>query len=79
VATHGPLPAKSVPALAAGLVEALATIHRADLVHRDLKPSNVLLAADGPRVIDFGLSRAADSTPADSHRPVHGLARVPFP
>jgi serine/threonine protein kinase len=57
---NGPLPVKSVLALAAGLAEALQAIHRAGLVHRDLKPSNVLLAADGPRVIDFGISLALE-------------------
>ena len=62
VTGHGPLPATSVLALAAGLAEALATVHAMGLVHRDLKPSNVLLASDGPRVIDFGISRAADTT-----------------
>ena len=59
---HGPLPVESVLALAGGLAEALAVIHRAGVIHRDLKPSNVLLAADGPRVIDFGISRAAESS-----------------
>jgi len=62
VSTYGPLPAGSVLALAAGLAEALAAVHAMGLVHRDLKPSNVLLASDGPRVIDFGIARAADST-----------------
>lgn len=57
---HGPLPDASVRALGAGLAEALMVIHGAGLVHRDLKPSNVLLAADGPRVIDFGIARAVD-------------------
>ncbi|TCR22047.1 serine/threonine-protein kinase [Streptomyces sp. BK205] len=47
--------------LALGLVEALRDIHRAGVVHRDLKPANVLLAEDGPRVIDFGISRAAEN------------------
>jgi serine/threonine protein kinase len=62
VREYGPLPAASVLALAAGLAEGLAAIHAAALVHRDLKPSNVLLAEDGPRVIDFGISRAAEAT-----------------
>jgi eukaryotic-like serine/threonine-protein kinase len=62
VATQGPLPADSVVALAAGLAEGLQAIHAAGVVHRDLKPSNVLLADDGPRVIDFGISRAAEAT-----------------
>ncbi len=59
---HGPLPAASVRALGAGLAEALIDVHRAGLVHRDLKPSNVLLSLDGPKVIDFGISRAVDAT-----------------
>jgi eukaryotic-like serine/threonine-protein kinase len=62
VGLHGPLPARSVLALAAGLAEGLSAIHAAGLVHRDLKPSNVLLADDGPRVIDFGISRTAEAT-----------------
>ncbi|MCF4138143.1 serine/threonine protein kinase [Streptomyces sp. Tue 6430] len=62
VGEHGPLPAESVLLLLAGMAEALSVIHRADIVHRDLKPSNVLLASDGPRVIDFGIARAADAT-----------------
>ncbi|MER7841344.1 serine/threonine-protein kinase [Streptomyces sp. NPDC096040] len=60
VAAHGPLPERTVRALAAGLAAALQEIHAAGLIHRDLKPSNVLLAADGPRVIDFGIARAVD-------------------
>ena len=62
VMEHGPLRAGSVLALAAGLAESLSAIHAAGVVHRDLKPSNVLLAEDGPRVIDFGISRAAEAT-----------------
>jgi serine/threonine protein kinase len=62
VTRHGPLPAASVLALAAGLAEGLLAIHSAGLVHRDLKPSNVLMADDGPRVIDFGISRAMEAS-----------------
>ncbi|MEU4083777.1 serine/threonine-protein kinase [Streptomyces aureus] len=57
VRADGPLPEPQVRRLGAGLVEALQAIHAARVVHRDLKPANVLLAADGPRVIDFGISR----------------------
>ncbi len=60
VAGYGPLPEHTVRALGAVLAEALRAIHGAGLIHRDLKPSNVLLAADGPRVIDFGIARALD-------------------
>src|SRR6201994_4846157 len=61
VARRGPLPPGVVYTLGAGLAEGLQAIHAAGLVHRDLKPSNVLLADDGPRIIDFGISRAVDS------------------
>jgi len=62
VAGHGPMPAQTVYSLMAGVAEALQAIHAAGVVHRDLKPSNVLLAPDGPRVIDFGIARAAEAT-----------------
>jgi serine/threonine protein kinase len=60
IAACGPLPVQAVRWLAAGCAEALESIHGAGLVHRDLKPSNVLVAPDGPRVIDFGVARAAE-------------------
>ncbi|MEW1657981.1 serine/threonine-protein kinase [Streptomyces sp. NPDC093707] len=47
--------------LMAGIAEALQSIHGAGVVHRDLKPANVLVAVDGPRVIDFGIARAVDA------------------
>jgi len=62
VENSGPLPAESVLVLAAGLAEGLLAIHAAGVVHRDLKPLNVLLAADGPRVIDFGISRVREAS-----------------
>ncbi|MFJ9339704.1 serine/threonine-protein kinase [Streptomyces sp. NPDC101733] len=61
VGRHGPLPVRTVLLLVAGIAEALQAIHRAGVVHRDLKPANVLIAEDGPRVIDFGIARAADA------------------
>ncbi|MEY9907666.1 serine/threonine protein kinase [Catenulispora sp. MAP12-49] len=61
----GPLPPENAARLAAGLATALGEIHAVGLVHRDLKPSNVLLAADGPRVIDFGVARVTDGTTSE--------------
>jgi Protein kinase domain len=66
VSRHGPLPVDTVLVLMAGVAEALQLIHGAGVVHRDLKPSNVVLAPDGPRVIDFGIARAVDASPVTS-------------
>ena len=62
VSEHGPLPAPALRVLAAGLAEGLRVIHGHGLSHRDLKPGNILLAEDGPRIIDFGIARPADET-----------------
>jgi Protein kinase domain len=60
IRTCGPIGVPAVRWLAAGCAEALESIHGVGLVHRDLKPSNVLVSLDGPRVIDFGVARAAE-------------------
>jgi serine/threonine protein kinase len=62
VDAHGPLDPQMLYGLATGLAEALTAIHAAGIVHRDLKPSNVLLTAAGPKVIDFGIAQALDTT-----------------
>ena len=69
------LPLDSVRVLGAGVAEALGAIHAAGLIHRDLKPSNILLAEDGPHVIDFGVARAIDASGVTSavwHAGFHG-------
>ncbi|TQS40792.1 protein kinase domain-containing protein [Cryptosporangium phraense] len=57
---QGPLDGGALDQLAIGIVTALTAIHEAGIIHRDLKPSNVILSRFGPRVIDFGIARAAD-------------------
>ena len=62
VAARGPLPVRAAAGLAVGVAGALSTIHAVGVVHRDLKPANIILAPDGPRVVDFGIARTADAT-----------------
>ncbi|MFE1397980.1 serine/threonine-protein kinase [Nocardiopsis dassonvillei] len=62
VRQHGPLPPNLLLGLAAGVAEALNAVHTAGIVHRDLKPGNVMLAPEGPKVLDFGIARAVDET-----------------
>ncbi|MFB7343516.1 serine/threonine-protein kinase [Streptomyces hydrogenans] len=61
---RGPLPEPELVSPAVGLAEAPEAVHRAGLVHRNLKPSNILVTGDGPRVIDFGIAKAAESATA---------------
>jgi hypothetical protein len=74
VAKAGPLPLDAVWRLAAGLIEALKTVHARELVHRDLKPANVLLTEYGPKVIDFGISKSLSN--AGRTRPYATLPNV---
>jgi eukaryotic-like serine/threonine-protein kinase len=63
----GPLSAAGLRTLTQGLASALAEVRAAGVVHRDVKPSNVLLARDGPRLIDFGVARALDDAQLTRH------------
>ncbi|MGA5062800.1 protein kinase domain-containing protein [Streptomyces exfoliatus] len=62
VTAQGPMGEERLRSLAAALAEALEAIHACGLVHRDLKPGNIVMASDGPRVLDFGIARAVEST-----------------
>ncbi|QXJ20771.1 serine/threonine protein kinase [Actinomadura graeca] len=62
IADQGALPEHTLRILGSGLAEAIQSIHLAGVVHRDLKPANIILADDGPRLIDFGIARAAGVT-----------------
>ena len=75
VTRFGPLPTETVAVLAQCLGQALQAVHAAGVVHRDIKPNNILLAADGPRIIDFGIARATDDTKLTAtHAGVLGVA-----
>jgi serine/threonine protein kinase len=76
VAEHGHLCPLEVQDLGAALAEGLEAIHECGLVHRDLKPSNIILAEDGPRIIDFGLARGGGTTSLTSHGTL--LGTFPF-
>jgi serine/threonine protein kinase len=62
IETHGPLRGSNLFTFAAAVAHALSCIHMAGVIHRDLKPTNVILAADGPRVVDFGIADHLDAT-----------------
>nr|WP_269328297.1 serine/threonine-protein kinase [Kineosporia mesophila] len=79
VDVDGPLSPEAVLELAAGVADALTEIHRAGVIHRDLKPSNILLSPQGPRVIDFGIARAAEASTVTSTGKITGSAAYMSP
>ncbi|AEN08504.1 MULTISPECIES: serine/threonine-protein kinase [unclassified Streptomyces] len=62
VEAAGPLPPGSAVRLLAALAEGLVAVHAHGVTHRDLKPQNVILAPQGPQLIDFGIARGLDQT-----------------
>ncbi|RPF21161.1 serine/threonine-protein kinase [Myceligenerans xiligouense] len=74
VGRHGALPVGAVARIGAGIAEGLADIHGNGILHRDLKPANVLMTANGPKVIDFGIARALEETSHTSASTVVGTA-----
>jgi len=79
IARHGPLDEADVRKLGAALAEGLAAIHDCGLIHRDLKPGNVIMAGDGPRIIDFGIAKGADATALTGSSAVIGTLRYMSP
>jgi len=79
IARRGPLDEAEVRQLGAALAEGLAAIHDCGLIHRDLKPGNVILADDGPRIIDFGVAKGADATALTGSSAVIGTLRYMSP
>jgi serine/threonine protein kinase len=79
IARRGPLDEAGVRKLGAALAEGLAAIHGCGLIHRDLKPSNVILADDGPRIIDFGIAKGTDTTALTSSQVIIGTLRYMSP
>lgn len=79
VEQEGPFDEAGVRELGAALSEGLAAIHACGIIHRDLKPTNVIVAADGPRIIDFGIAKGADATELTASHAVIGSLRYMSP
>jgi serine/threonine protein kinase len=79
IARRGPLDEAEVRELGAGLAEGVAAIHASGIIHRDLKPSNIILAYDGPRIIDFGMAEDAEASAPAEFQAVIGNPRYMSP
>jgi serine/threonine protein kinase len=79
IAGRGPLDEAAVRELGAALAEGLAAIHDCGIIHRDLKPANVILADDGPRIIDFGIAKGANATALTGSGAIIGTLRYMSP
>jgi serine/threonine protein kinase len=70
---RGPLTGERLERFANSLIQAIGSIHRANVMHRDLKPTNVLVGADGSaHVLDFGLASLVDASASGEGRGTKG-------
>jgi serine/threonine protein kinase len=76
---NGPLAEAAVHELGAALAEGLGAIHACGIIHRDLKPGNIIMADDGPRIIDFGIAKSADASSLTGSNAVIGTLRYMSP
>ncbi|MBX3245575.1 MAG: serine/threonine protein kinase [Myxococcales bacterium] len=57
LAAEGPRPLGEAARIVRDVCGALGAAHAAGIVHRDLKPDNIFLTPEGPKLLDFGVSK----------------------